>query len=487
MEQENITIPVDEFKKVIELFKEATNQLKDNSERLKRIEEEIGLTEEAQKAKQERINLAKLKLAEYKQKLAEESNAIYPLTPCGVIPYPIGAKTGNLLPLDANPDLPNQEDAFPLIFSLPLDGDVGKIVEESMMNDCLYTASVAATWFTTGQQPTWSKTVVDKCGGYNKAAVVCVFSGLNEYTYYKSTVDRNTSTIQEGIANGNWVLLYRILPNEDHTIIQLFNNKNSNIIGAITAEGVSFGNYDTNSSVQISSQQILMGDYGRTSLYPKLVINKNSLTWFNGNGTDASNILGFFSSDGSQAQFFQDIHMQYKIGYRQIIYDQNPRAVLYYLSGGLVIFSGIVATNSDGLIDFNIPTLKTLTNLTGANQVPVYCSIIQDSSSPNHDLSVVAELSTDNTKITGKSYQTTTGAGRNAYVGILVIGILADYVGDELAKIRAYKSSFYYDDLSEDRKLELRQYYIALDETKDLTKVTAPKWLEAELAGKELA
>ena len=70
---------------------------------------------------------------------------------------------------------------------------------------------------------------------------------------------------------------------------------------------------------------------------------------------------------------------------------------------------------------------------------------------------------------------------------VLAIGTLANYVGDSLAKIRAYKSSFYYEDLPENKKLELRQYYISLDETKDLTKVIAPEWLEAELEGKELA
>jgi hypothetical protein len=213
------------------------------------------------------------------------------------------------------------------------------------------------------------------------------------------------------------------------------------------------------------------------------IINDRELTY---KDPTTSAIQAFYSSDGSNAPLFKDINMQYKIGYRQIIYDENPRAVLYYLSGGLVIFSGQVVTNSDGLFSFNIPQLKTLTNLGGANQVPVYCSILQDSSSPNHNQFAVAELSTNNTTITGKAFYMDTGVGTSAYIAILVIGILANYVGDELAKIRAYKSSFYYDDLPEDKKVELRQYYISLDEAKDLTKVTAPKWLEAELKDKTL-
>lgn len=327
-------------------------------------------------------------------------------------------------------------------------------------------------FYNQGQQIDWSPNII-----YQKGAEIREYNPDDHhhlYVYWISSVDNNTSPRPTINSHVNWDWIFCI-------DINGFIHFNHNIYAPI----VTITNPNNNYITECNGDNIIIRDQYLNAL---MKLNDKHLELYN----TAGDLLSNYSFDNSKvtlsmANQFKDVNMQHQIGYREIIYNNNPRAVLYYLSGGLVIFSGIMMTNADGLFSFNIPQLKTLTNLAGDNQVPVYCSIIQDSSSPNHNLFAVAELSNNNITITGKSFIMTTGQGVNADIAILVIGILANYVGDTLAKIRAYKSSFYYDDLPEDKKLQLRQYYIGLDETKDLTKVTAPAWLEAELDGKELA
>jgi hypothetical protein len=353
MEQENITIPVDEFKKVIELFKEATNQLKDNSERLKRIEEEIGLTEDAQKAQQERIQLAKLKLAEYKQKLTEESNAIYPLTPCGVIPYPIGAKTSNLLPLDANPDLPNQEDAFPLIFSLPLDGDVGKIVEESMMNDALYTASIAATWFTTGQRPRWSQTVIDKCDGYNKGAEIREYTPDDHdhvYVYWISSVDRNKSPRPTISSHVNWDWIFYI----DINGFIYFNH-------SISAPKVTITNSTNKYTTECNGDIVIIRDQNLNFL---MKLNDKHLEFYD---AVTSNLLANYSFDNSKVPL--SMANQFKDSGGVLGSSDNGNPEYTYLGGGNVIIQGVMQSTNGR---FSVVLPRGIQANVGGNFPPVF-------------------------------------------------------------------------------------------------------------------
>jgi hypothetical protein len=327
-------------------------------------------------------------------------------------------------------------------------------------------------FYNTGQEIDWSPDVV-----YQNRAVVRVFNQNNACVYYQSMVDNNTSTIDDGLSNGNWVYRYKLIVNDDKTTIEFINNKISDLGSLLDCEKLDLFDFANNSNMKLRARDLVFQDY--SSAYPKLLIDKNQLTWFDGNGNSEANLRAFYSPNGSKAPFYQDIHMSNVIGNITRYGTDSGQSVaqnrILILANGTVISMQVYSVGSGEI------TTTSYANNTIFKEIPFvivapYDTILLDK---------WRVIETTEGHVTLQPLSSQPPELKFTFF-VLAIGTLANYIGDELAKIRAYKVTPYYNKLTENQKQELDQYYINLDETKDLTKVTTPEWLEAELDGKEL-
>jgi len=303
-------------------------------------------------------------------------------------------------------------------------------------------------FYNKGQEIDWSQEIVND-GGYSKGSQIKTYE------------------------NSNWVVWVSIINNniEPKPLLSNHNADRWNWIYMID----NFGQIIFNSNIQVFN-------YVSTSPtkdnYARLFYNY--LGFFNKN----NDILANYSANGSKAPYYQDIKMPKVIG--DITKYGQDTGQNWIKNRILTLAKGTVISMQEYQVSSN--AITTIGYAGDSGNVLIF-----------KEIPFVVIVPVDTRLVTNwQVIETTTGhvtiqlfSGQppeiKFQVVVLAIGTLANYVGDELAKIREYKSSFYYDDLPEDKKLELRQYYIALDETKDLTKVTAPEWLESELESKELA
>lgn len=150
--------------------------------------------DESQKILNEILAKEKIDLFEYAKRIKDklDANDVDPLTPCGHIFSAIGWGDGTIsqIPYDYTDDYLNFFSAFPLRFGLLLINNPQALpVTLLMMNRALYTLSLAAKWYTSGQIPLYSSTTNTRNGGYNQGATV-QYNGV----MYTSLVNNNTHT-----------------------------------------------------------------------------------------------------------------------------------------------------------------------------------------------------------------------------------------------------------------------------------------------------
>jgi hypothetical protein len=317
-----------------------------------------------------------------------------------------------------------------------------------MMLDMYNTISQPVALLSMGATPEWSQSVIDNNNGYPKDFVIREFDTTGYFVYYQSLIDNNMNIKPTLASYVGW-----------------------GIVGCYkleTAQGTVSKWISPQSMVRINGQGINI--QSTVLVQPYAVLTEQHLEFYKRIGT-VDKLLANYSSDGAQGGYFKDVYMNQSIG--DCTNQETPDGdhVLYLAKGSVIIIGTFSAPQPSQKWRKSYPE-----SLSWASYPLVGTVVSSATGTVNYSISNV-----NNTGFDVENFGVYPLGGQ-----YIIFGKLASYVGDELAKIRKYKSSFYYDDLPEDKKLELRQYYIALDETKDLTKVTAPKWLEAELEGKEL-
>lgn len=163
--------------------------------------------DDASKKKIASSNLeAQLLYQEWKQKRDKRiaDNAVDPLQACGVINSAIGyGRNLQMIPYDAIDNFINFFDGFPERFGILLTSPIALLATLEMINRGLFTCSLAGKWFTTGQIPQWSHSVIDRNNGYNIGATVR-YNGV----MYESIIDNNKIVPSAGslVRDDKWII-----------------------------------------------------------------------------------------------------------------------------------------------------------------------------------------------------------------------------------------------------------------------------------------
>lgn len=332
-------------------------------------------------------------------------------------------------------------------------------------------------FYNEGGEIGWSDTI-----SYAKGKIIKEYDTLdNFWVYYQSLIDNNTNPKPTLASHVGWEILNYYYISNIGNVINYIPGSQSDvglIYTRISGQTINLHNGNVGNGDAYLTHDELHLTGNAADQQSGMVLNKQHLEFRDNDHALVAN----YSFDNSKvnvsmAHQFKDINMdQFMFNYSGINANMNVINKIF-LANGLVMlfgfFDGTDARNVDySGYGFNAAFPPLVTGATRGGSGDIGCQISNIQVNPNFSQG----FTVINCNV-GGGYFTFTW---------FVIGHLANYVGDILAKIREYKSSFYYDDLPEDKKLELRQYYISLDETKDLTKVTAPEWLEAELEGKEL-
>ena len=312
---------------------------------------------------------------------------------------------------------------------------------ENYMDSCTVNTAMSLA---TGNIPCWLVDII-----YNKDAVIREYDTTGYWVYYQSLIDGNRNNKPTLASHVGWFVINSYKSTEDGTE---FAN-----IKAVTVSSIFEGKKYVN------------------------IVDGHGVTIFNELGQP----IVYLASNGSicphyEGGYFKDFNMSKVIG--NITRYRSDTGQSYYKDRLLTLSNGAVISMVQDVFSSNAEITLGYANGVIFKDIPFVIFVPDDTIL----LNAWRLIETTTGHITFQPISDQPPELKFGFT-ILAIGTLASYVGDELAKIRAYKSSFYYDDLPEDKKLELRQYYISIDETKDLTKVTAPEWLEAELDGKELA
>lgn len=419
-----------------------------------------------------KLNIDEKSILEAKKRILEEQveyekylknqdeNIVDPLTECGIINSAIGFNNPNgakQIPYNSQEDYPNFTDAIPIRFGFDPTNPQSLLLMLDMMNQLLYTATLAAKWFTTGQKPTWQQSVIDRNGGYNKGATIREIGLYESYDYYISSSNNNINPKPTTNSYEGWAKILNLQLGSPYTE---FTFEEATFF-------ISFKHTDYIYEIEINES-------GTIDL---IIIDKTTGKRFvqssNGNGNilkQNNNLLASYLNTGAKAPMFQDIHMAQPIGY---IESNDNYHYTIYLSSGTVIEWGQRGVNAnDSLQVFYYNDF-----VNGKTTLPLIGTVVTTPSiAPNYTI--------DEIDATGFTFINLTGSIMN--FSYIVIGKLANYVGDILGKIRAYMITPYYKKLSDQQKEELDQYYIELDKEKDAIKVIPPKWWEKEIEGKEL-
>ena len=317
--------------------------------RLDKLEDLLEISKDGQKRKQDRLNAQKA-ISLKNQQEVKIKDAVYPLTPCGVIPYPIAVGNTTIpLPLNSVDNYPNQVDGFPTKFGMSLEDGSGLPVTLAQINACLYTATLASVWFTTGQKPSWQQSVIDRNGGYNQGAEIRQFqlydaqSTAKGYGYYLSKTDNNINIAPDHITGytGWWMKEFWEVDNTGNSNGFL---KYLNLISTWTGDQNAGSDTDNGYTTTIRPRGLTIQKEGDTS-----TLDQQHLEFRNANG----DIEAFFSADQSQtpkstANQFIDATRDEKLGNRVKRYENgaNNWQQSFYLGGKSYIINGMAAINN---------------------------------------------------------------------------------------------------------------------------------------------
>jgi hypothetical protein len=321
-----------------------------------------------------------------------------------------------------------------------------------MILDMYNTISQPVALLSMGAIPEWSQSVIDNNGGYPKDFVIREYDTTGYWVYYQSLVDNNINPKPTLASHVGWFIIYSYKNTADGTEIH--------DIHSITAGSIFDGKKYFN------------------------IVDGHGVEIFNDQGQS----IAYLASNGSLCAhytggYFIDVNMSKAIG-NITRYGQDTGAN-WIKNRILTLANGTVVSMQNYQITANSVITIGYAGNTGSllmfKEIPFV--VFLPVSNQGIGYWRVVEITTGHITV---ELASSLPADYKFEVSVLAIGTLVGYVGDELAKIRAYKVTPYYNKLTKNQKQELDQYYVGLDETKDLTKVTAPAWLEAELDGKEL-
>jgi hypothetical protein len=326
-------------------------------------------------------------------------------------------------------------------------------------------------------------------GGYAKGSIIREREGDISWVYYQSLIDNNMNDKPNEDSHVGWLILNMIYidPDIENRVSQIFpSNAKNGIYTETDGESYSVLNDET-FEVSVLKENLLKFEVFKPEISRYVELMKLTTEEFMFRNKDEK-VTAFYSQYGSQAPFyagdhFKDINMDKVIG----------NITRYGTESGstknriLTLSNGTIISMHEGFVLPNQETTLGYANSIQFKEIPFVIAVPNDCILPDFTQMPITWRITEQT--TGHVSIRTKTDPNVTYCGFVVIaiGTLASYVGNELSKIRSYKVTPYYNKLNENQKQELDQYYIGLDEAKDLTKVTAPEWLKAELEGKELA